>query len=169
MSENTWELVEERRALKEKLEVAKTRKQKLAATYTNMYSKKKKRVMRWREAAGAGDKRKRIDEIAQEGPLLIEIRCAVSYVSAGEMNTDKWHNQILSIVLSSVSLTFTNWACAQRRKSGSKKISIFNIGDLEKFCRYSRWSVARAFPRKVLKFNFWLTEENQEKWGEVRH
>ena len=46
MSENTWELVEERRALKEKLEVAKTRKQKLAATYTNMYSKKKKRVMR---------------------------------------------------------------------------------------------------------------------------
>ena len=41
MSDNTWELVEERRALKEKLEVAKTRKQKLAATYTNMYSKKK--------------------------------------------------------------------------------------------------------------------------------
>ena len=40
MSENTWELVEERRALKEKLEAAKTRKQKLAATCTNMHSKK---------------------------------------------------------------------------------------------------------------------------------
>ena len=43
MSENTWELIEERRALKEKLEAAKTRQQKLAATYTNMYSKKRVR------------------------------------------------------------------------------------------------------------------------------
>ena len=64
--------------------------------------------MRRREAAGAGDKRRRIDEIAQEGPLLNEIRCAVSQVSAGEMNASKWHNQILSIVLSSVTSTFAN-------------------------------------------------------------
>ena len=32
MSEDTWKLVEERRALKAKVEAAKTRRQKLAAT-----------------------------------------------------------------------------------------------------------------------------------------
>ena len=42
MSEDTWKLVEERRARTAKLAAAKTRKQNLAAT--NMY--KKKRIMR---------------------------------------------------------------------------------------------------------------------------
>ena len=97
-----------------------------------------KRVMRRREAARAGDKRRRIDEIAQEGPLLNEIRCAVNQVSAGEMNTSKWHNQILSIVLSSVTSTFANRACAQRRNSGSQKFSIFNIETQFYFCLFER-------------------------------
>ena len=38
MSENTWELIEEGRALKEKLEAAKTRQQKLA--YKHVQQKK---------------------------------------------------------------------------------------------------------------------------------
>ena len=44
MSEDTWKLVEERLALKAKLEAAKTTKQKLAAT--NMYNKKNQEVKR---------------------------------------------------------------------------------------------------------------------------
>ena len=68
MSEDTWKLVEERRALKAKLEAAKTRKQKLAAT--NMYNKKNHEVKR----SCRRDKRRRTDEIAQEAEAAAEQR-----------------------------------------------------------------------------------------------
>ena len=68
MGEDTWKLVEERRALKAKLEAANTRKQKLAATI--MYNKKNHEVKR----SGRRDKRRRIDEMAQEAEIAAEQR-----------------------------------------------------------------------------------------------
>ena len=60
MSEDTWEIVEERRKLKAKMEAAKTRNQKLATTHAyNMKNTEVKRSCR-------RDKRKRINDIARE-------------------------------------------------------------------------------------------------------
>ena len=68
MSKDTWKLVEERLALKAKLEAAKTTKQKLAAT--NMYNKKNHEGKRsWRR-----DKRRRTDKTAQEAEVATQQR-----------------------------------------------------------------------------------------------
>ena len=68
MGEDTWKLVEERRALKAKLEAANTRKQKLATTI--MYNKNNHEVKR----SCRRDKRRRIDEMAQEAETAAEQR-----------------------------------------------------------------------------------------------
>ena len=67
-SEDTWKHDEERRALKAKLEAAKTRKQNLAAS--NMYNKKNHEVKR----SCRRDKMRRIDEMAQESEIVAEQR-----------------------------------------------------------------------------------------------
>ena len=68
MSEDTWEIVEERRELKAKMEAAKTRNQKLATTHAyNMKNTEVKRICR-------RDKRKRIDNIADEADEAAEKR-----------------------------------------------------------------------------------------------
>lgn len=65
MSKDTWKRFEERRALKAKVQAAKTRKQ-LAAT--NMYNKNNREVKR----SCRRDKRRRIDEIAQEAEVVAD-------------------------------------------------------------------------------------------------
>ena len=66
ISEDTWKRVKERHALKAKLEAAKTRKQRLAAT--NIYNK----MIREVKKSCRRDKKRRIDVIAQETEVAAE-------------------------------------------------------------------------------------------------
>ena len=74
-----------------------------------------------------------------QGPFLNGIRWAVSQISAGERKTT-WSNRVHRTIQSSsvkrdVEL-YKLQVCAQRRKSGSQILSIFNIGQHQKFWRY---------------------------------